>query len=127
MPSPFPGMDPFIEDQEWEDFHSTFNTVMREALAPDVEPRYIVRVERRIYVEHGLEAEDQVRWADVSLEEIREWVKRADRARRQAARSAAMTARQRLENLLKTLDEATAVISIWIDRYNNERPHSQLG
>ena len=47
------------------------------------------------------------RWADVSLEEIREWVKRADRARRQAARSAAMTARQRLENLLKTLDEAT--------------------
>ena len=67
MPSPFPGMDPFIEDQEWEDFHSTFNTVMREALAPGVEPRYIVRVERRVYVEHGLEAEDQVRWADVSV------------------------------------------------------------
>jgi hypothetical protein len=67
MPSPFPGMDPFIEDQEWEDFHSTFNTVMREALAPGVEPRYIVRVERRIYVEHGLEPENQVRWADVSL------------------------------------------------------------
>ena len=51
MPSPFPGMDPFIEDQEWEDFHSTFNTVLRESLAPGVEPRYIVRVERRVYVE----------------------------------------------------------------------------
>jgi hypothetical protein len=60
-------MDPFIEDQEWEDFHSTFNTVIRETLAPGVEPRYIVRVERRIYVEHGLNEDDQVRWADVSV------------------------------------------------------------
>src|SRR3954454_24106460 len=67
MPSRFPGMDPFIEDQEWEDFHSTFNTVMRETLAPGVEPRYIVRVERRVYVEHRLEGEDQVRWAAVSV------------------------------------------------------------
>ena len=67
MPCPFPGMDPFIEDQEWEDFHSTFNTVLREALAPSIEPRYVVRVERRVYVEHGLESEDQVRWADVSV------------------------------------------------------------
>lgn len=30
MSSPFPGMDPYIESQEWEDFHSTFNTVVRE-------------------------------------------------------------------------------------------------
>jgi hypothetical protein len=67
MPSPFPGMDPFIEDQEWEDFHSRFNTALSDALAPGVEPRYIVRVERRIYVEHGLGDEDQVRWADVSV------------------------------------------------------------
>src|SRR5437762_4934215 len=67
MPSPFPGMDPFIEDQEWEDFHSRFNTALSDALAPGVEPRYIVRVERRVYVEHGLEAEDQVRWADASV------------------------------------------------------------
>jgi hypothetical protein len=67
MPSPFPGMDPFIEDQEWEDFHSTFNTVIRETLAPGVEPRYIVRIERRVYVEHGLSDDEQVRWADVSV------------------------------------------------------------
>jgi hypothetical protein len=60
-------MDPFVEDQEWEDFHSRFNTAISEVLAPGVEPRYIVRVERRIYVEHVLEADDQVRWADVSV------------------------------------------------------------
>src|SRR5688500_17266040 len=67
MPSPFPGMDPYIEDQEWEDFHARFNTALSELLAPGVEPRYIVRVERRVYVEHGLSDEDQVRWADVAL------------------------------------------------------------
>ncbi|MCI0358166.1 MAG: DUF4058 family protein [Planctomycetaceae bacterium] len=67
MPSIFPGIDPFIEDQEWEDFHSTFNTVLRETLAPGLEPRYVVRVERRVYVEHGLGDEEQVRWADVSV------------------------------------------------------------
>ncbi|MBI4603374.1 MAG: DUF4058 family protein [Planctomycetes bacterium] len=50
MPSPFPGMDPYIEDQEWEDFHTRLNTVAGEMLAPIVEPRYVVRVERRVYV-----------------------------------------------------------------------------
>ena len=67
MPSPFPGMDPYLENQEWEDFHTTFNTVLREALATEVRPRYVVRVERRVYVEHGLDSDDQVRWPDVSV------------------------------------------------------------
>lgn len=67
MPSPFPGMDPYIEDVEWEDFHLTFNTVMRELLQPTVRPRYIVRVERRIYLEHGIEEEDQQRVPDLAV------------------------------------------------------------
>jgi len=44
-------MDPFLESQEWEDFHTTFNTVLRERLAPSLETDYLVRVERRVYVE----------------------------------------------------------------------------
>src|SRR5437016_3417492 len=52
MPSPFPGMDPFIEDPEWDDFHPELITDIRAALAPRVRPRYVVRVERRIYLEH---------------------------------------------------------------------------
>lgn len=28
---------------------------------------------------------------------------------------------------IATIDEVAAVISKWIDRYNNERPHSSLG
>lgn len=52
MPSPFPGMDPFIESQIWPDFHATFVPALREALMPRVRPRYEVRVERRVYLEH---------------------------------------------------------------------------
>ena len=46
MPSPFPGMDPFIESQEWPDFHHAAIEVMREFLTDRVGTRYIVRVER---------------------------------------------------------------------------------
>ena len=52
MPSFFPGMDPFIEGYEWEDFHSRFMTSLADAIVPAVRPDYLVRTERRIYVEH---------------------------------------------------------------------------
>jgi hypothetical protein len=57
MPSPFPGVDPYLECADWEDFHTTFNTVMRELLVPLVRPHYLVRVERRVYVDHEWEEE----------------------------------------------------------------------
>jgi hypothetical protein len=53
MKSPFPGMDPFIENQEWTDFHHALIEMISELLVPEIEPRYLVRVERRVYVEHG--------------------------------------------------------------------------
>lgn len=51
MPSPFPGMDPYIENQKWEDFHSIFMTTFADLLMPIVRPRYIVDVEKRVYLE----------------------------------------------------------------------------
>lgn len=51
MPSPFPGMDPFIESQKWEDFHTRFMSALGDALVSVVRPKYIVDVERRIYLE----------------------------------------------------------------------------
>ncbi|HUG89356.1 MAG TPA: DUF4058 family protein [Planctomycetaceae bacterium] len=50
MPSPFPGMDPYIESQEWEDFHTRFVTEIGNSLVPYLRPRYEARIERRIYV-----------------------------------------------------------------------------
>lgn len=51
MPSPFPGMDPFIESQKWEDFHTSLMSAIRDTLVPVVRPKYIVDVERGIYLE----------------------------------------------------------------------------
>ena len=56
MPSPFPGMDPYMESQLWQDFHHTLITVLRESLWPRVRPRYVVRVEERVYVERQSDA-----------------------------------------------------------------------
>jgi hypothetical protein len=45
-------MDPFIESQIWEDFHYALIEVVRESLIPHTRPRYVVRVEECVYVEH---------------------------------------------------------------------------
>ena len=67
MPSPFPGMDPFVELQEWDDFHAKFNSAISDALQPQVAPRYIVRAERRVYVESPGEMDPLFRRPDVSV------------------------------------------------------------
>ena len=59
MPSPFPGMDPFIENQGWAGFHTHLITNLADALVPQARPRYTVRIEERTYIEH--EPEDRAR------------------------------------------------------------------
>jgi hypothetical protein len=44
------------------------------------------------------------RWSDISVADIEDWVRRADSSRRHAARSAALTARQRLDKLVEALE-----------------------
>jgi hypothetical protein len=51
MPSPFPGMDPYIEAQEWTDFYAAYMAVLREDLTRELRPNYTARIERRVYVE----------------------------------------------------------------------------
>lgn len=50
MPSPFPGMDPFIESQRWKGFHTRFITTIAECLEPFLRPRYVVDVEDNLYL-----------------------------------------------------------------------------
>lgn len=59
MPSPFPGMNPYLEqDDAWEDFHHEFISCARAILAEQVSEKYIVKVETRLYV-HELSAEER--------------------------------------------------------------------
>jgi len=69
MPSPFPGMDPFIESQSWEDFHSRFIHGLSDALVPRVRPRYVVTVERRVYVQHVADEPGDAIRPDISVAE----------------------------------------------------------
>jgi hypothetical protein len=62
-------MDPFIEGQEWEDFHHGIISALQEALVPRVRPHYVVRVEKRVYLEHTPEEQAEfVRSDDLVLE-----------------------------------------------------------
>ncbi len=67
MPSPFPGMDPYIERQAWEDFHHRLMVVMSEPLTEHLRPRYVVKVEERVYVEHALGERPELIRPDVTI------------------------------------------------------------
>ncbi len=49
MPSPFPGMDPYLEERSlWPDMHSSLISYIREALQPQLRPKYIARIGERV-------------------------------------------------------------------------------
>ena len=51
MPSPFPGMDPYLEGPQWESFHFWFMGDIADALLSAIGPNYVVRPQQRVYVE----------------------------------------------------------------------------
>ena len=44
MPSPFPGMDPYLEGYLWADVHQALAYQFRRQLVPLVAPKYAVRL-----------------------------------------------------------------------------------
>lgn len=72
MPSPFPGMNPFLEQSDtWEDFHLNFMSRAQAILTERVGEHYFVKVEVRLYV-HELSEDERSYFgkADVGLTEI---------------------------------------------------------
>ena len=59
MPSPFPGMNPYLEQEDvWHDFHERFMPAAAEMLLPQLRPKYIVRLDEHAYI-HELPAEQR--------------------------------------------------------------------
>jgi hypothetical protein len=51
VPSPFPGMDPYLESPAiWPDVHHELISDIRAALNPSLRPHYVARVELRVYI-----------------------------------------------------------------------------
>jgi hypothetical protein len=50
MPSPLPGMNPYLESpQLWSEFHSRLIVAIADILNPQIMPKYRAAVERQIY------------------------------------------------------------------------------
>jgi Protein of unknown function (DUF4058) len=59
MPSPFPGMDPYLEQTDaWHDFHERFCPAVAEALSAQIRPKYIAKIDEHVYL-HELSAEER--------------------------------------------------------------------
>ncbi len=99
MPSPFPGMDPFLEiSGDWRDFHVRFLNASAEALAERLPANYIARIEEQFQVvEHPAETQRQ-RYPDVAVTQVRP-------TRKPAAASVIATLKPRVIPMVTTIIE----------------------
>jgi hypothetical protein len=67
MPSPFPGMDPYLEGYLWPDVHQALPTKLRQLLAPLVAPRYVARLEISIVKDTSSEKEAGIMYPDLEV------------------------------------------------------------
>lgn len=108
MPSPFPGMNPYLEQEDvCEDFHASLIPVLRELLVRTVGDEYIVKVETRLYI-HEL-AEDE-----------RHFLGRADVAVAIAARSGQLAATGVEQTASTTIQ---APLQLWLPDVDIHREH----
>ena len=72
MPSPFPGMNPYLENTDvWRDFHNSLCGRIKESLAPQVQPGYIVKLEENLYLhDHEDEEREYFSTADVTVHPV---------------------------------------------------------
>ena len=68
MPSPFPGMDPYLEDPAtWPNLHTNLITEIQAVLNQQIRPKYYARVEERVYVSDQDDAGRRVIVPDVRV------------------------------------------------------------
>lgn len=73
MPSPFLGMDPYLEaSQIWEDFHHGLTYQIRAQLTPFLRPKYFAAVEPRVTYDLVAIEKTKLVKPDVGLYEMRE-------------------------------------------------------
>lgn len=67
MPSPFPGMDPYLEGYLWPDVHQALATKIRQLLVPMVRPKYVVRLEVQVVEDDEAEEEIGIMIPDIEV------------------------------------------------------------
>lgn len=72
MPSPFPGMDPYLEGYLWPDVHHRLATQISDQLMPLVRPHYVTRIEIQVIADDTPEAEIGIMYPDVEVVRARQ-------------------------------------------------------
>ncbi len=67
MPSPFPGMDPYLEGYLWADVHHRLATEISRRLTPRLKPRYVARLEIYVIEDREPQTEFGVMYPDVEV------------------------------------------------------------
>jgi len=67
MPSPFPGMDPYLEGHLWPDVHSALAGKMRALLTPLLRPRYTARLAISVIEDVAPESEIGIMYPNVEV------------------------------------------------------------
>jgi hypothetical protein len=67
MPSPFPGMDSYLEGYLWPDVHHRLATQISDQLMPMLRPRYVVRIEIQMVQDATSEADIGIMYPDVEV------------------------------------------------------------
>ena len=52
MARPFPGMDPYLEGEMWQEFHQTLANAIRAQLMPQITPKYVALLAKRFTIEY---------------------------------------------------------------------------
>ena len=72
MPSPFPGMDPYLESPlHWRDVHHRLAVEISRRLSPRLAPRYVARLETRLVAFSPGEEEIRILYPDVKVTQKR--------------------------------------------------------
>lgn len=53
MGSPFPGMDPYLEGEMWQEFHETLANSIRGQLMPQLSPKYVALLAKRYVLDRS--------------------------------------------------------------------------
>src|ERR1044071_1142560 len=68
MPSPFPGMDPYLETTCWLNFHARLAIEIADQINPILRPNYVAIVEQRtILSDYKRDDEERDKYPDVSV------------------------------------------------------------
>lgn len=74
MPSPFPGMDPYLENPAlWPDVHQSMIAVSREVLLPQLSLEYYALVEERVYIGGSDDPKPRSFVPDVVIHRTADW------------------------------------------------------